>query len=97
VTLRLVTVSRLTCPEHKETIDVLNTHAGVVASKHNTGSDKFYRLSTEFVKAFEKSGEGYEEGYLDGNPTDVTRAYWAFLNCIKDEVTRADAVEEGSA
>jgi len=44
------------------------------------------------VKLFKQSGEGYEEGYLDGRPTDVTRAYWAFLNCIKDEVIRVDAV-----
>ncbi|KAA8893538.1 hypothetical protein FN846DRAFT_751931, partial [Sphaerosporella brunnea] len=64
--------------KHKETIDVLNTHAGVIASKHKTGSDKFYTLFAEFVKLFKESGDGLEEGYLDGYPTDVTRAYWAF-------------------
>ncbi|KAA8908829.1 hypothetical protein FN846DRAFT_944352 [Sphaerosporella brunnea] len=76
--------------EHKETINVLNTHAGVVASEYKTGSDKFYKLFAEFVNLFKESGEGYEEGYLNGNPTDVTHAYWAFVNCIKDEVTRVD-------
>ncbi|KAA8893635.1 hypothetical protein FN846DRAFT_923541 [Sphaerosporella brunnea] len=79
--------------KHKETINVLNTHAGVVASKHKTGSDKFYKLFAEFVNLFKESGEGYEEGYLNGNPTDVTHAYWAFVNCIKDEVTRVEAAE----
>ncbi|RPA90133.1 hypothetical protein L873DRAFT_1783210 [Choiromyces venosus 120613-1] len=84
---------RLTRSGHRPTIDVLNTHTGIAASKHKTGSDKFYTLFAEFVRAFEESGEGYEVGYLDGNPTEVTRAYWAFLNCIKDEVARVDVVE----
>ncbi|KAA8902718.1 hypothetical protein FN846DRAFT_1022449 [Sphaerosporella brunnea] len=84
----------LTYSEHKETIDVLNTHAGVIASKHKTGSDKFYTLFAEFVKLFRESGDdGFEEGYLDGYPTDVTRAYWAFLNCIDSEVTWVEAAE----
>ncbi|KAA8895182.1 hypothetical protein FN846DRAFT_912061 [Sphaerosporella brunnea] len=82
------TVQRIS---HQPTIDVMNTHAAVIASKQKTGSDNFYTLFAEFVKLFKQSGEGYEEGYLDGDPTDVTRAYWAFVNCIKDEVTRVDA------
>ncbi|KAA8893516.1 hypothetical protein FN846DRAFT_1025664 [Sphaerosporella brunnea] len=91
--LKFEEVSRLTYSAHKETITVLNTHAGVVASKHKTGSDKFYKLFAEFVNLFKESGEGYEQGYLDGNPTDVTHAYWAFVNCINDEVTRVEAAE----
>ena len=71
---------------HKETIDVLNTHAGIIASKHKTGSDEFYKRFAKFIELFEESDR--DEGYLEGNFTDVTRAYWAFLNCIKDEVTR---------
>jgi hypothetical protein len=86
-------IARLTRSGHQPTIDVMNTHAAVIASNHKTGSDKFYTLFAEFVKLFKESGDGLEEGYLDGNPTDVTRAYWAFVNCIKDEVTRVDAVE----
>lgn len=38
-----------------------------------------------------ESGEGYEEGYLDGNPTDVTRAYCEFVSCIRDKITRVEA------
>ncbi|KAF8246111.1 hypothetical protein K440DRAFT_500655, partial [Wilcoxina mikolae CBS 423.85] len=68
------TVQRIT---HKETIDVLNTHAAVIASKHKTGSDEFYKRFAKFVELFEKSD--YDEGYLEGNLTDVTRAYWSFL------------------
>jgi hypothetical protein len=67
----------------------LNRHAKITASKHEVGSDKFCSLFAVFVELFEKSE--YDEGYLDGNATDVTRAYWAFLNCIKDEVTRVEA------
>jgi hypothetical protein len=68
---------------------VLNTHAGVIASQHKTGSDEFYKRFAEFIELFEVSGR--DEGYLEGSLTDVTRAYWAFLNCIKDEVARVDA------
>ncbi|KAA8894172.1 hypothetical protein FN846DRAFT_786850 [Sphaerosporella brunnea] len=84
------TVQRIS---HQPTIDVMNTHAAVIASNYKTGSDKFYKLFAEFVNLFKESGEGYEQGYLDGNPTDVTHAYWAFVNCINHEVTRVEAAE----
>jgi hypothetical protein len=67
----------------------MNTHAGVIASKHKTGSDEFYARFAKFIKLFVESD--LDECYLEGSSTDVTRAYWAFLNCIKDEVTRVDA------
>ena len=86
--------AKANCSDHSQTINVLNTHAGIAASKYKTGSVKFYALFKEFVKLFEESGERFDVGYLDGNATDVTRAYWAFLNCIKDEVTRADVAED---
>jgi len=69
----------------------LNTHAGVVASKHKTGSDEFYKQFAKFIELFEESD--YDEGYLERNLTDVTQAYWSFPNCIEDEVTRVDAIE----
>lgn len=71
----------------------MNVHAGVISSKHKIASENFYTLFAEFVHLFKESGEGYDEGYLDGKPTDVTRAYWAFMNCIKSEVTRVDVAE----
>ena len=76
----------LTRSGHHPTIAVLNRHAKIAASKHEAGSDKFYTLFAEFVRLFVASD--FDQGYLDGNVTDVTRAYWAFLHCIKDEVTR---------
>ena len=79
----------LTCPAHKETIDVLNTHVVVIASKHKTSSDEFFKRFAKFIELFDESDR--DEGYLEGNSTDVTRAYWGFLNCIKDEVVRVDA------
>ena len=54
-------ILRLTCSGHQPTIDVLNTHAGVAASNHKVGIDKFYKLFAEFVKLFKESVEGYEE------------------------------------
>jgi hypothetical protein len=85
---------RLTPSDHKPTTDVLNTHAGVIASQYKTGSDRFYALFSEFVKLFEETGEGYGKGYLDENVTNnVAQAYWAFVNCMKTEVARAEAVE----
>jgi len=54
-------ILRLTHSSHQPTIDILNTHAGVAASYHKVGSDKFYKLFAEFVKLFKESGQGYEE------------------------------------
>ena len=71
------------------TIDVLNTHTGVIASKHETSSYEFYKRFETFIELFEESGR--DEGYWEESLTDVARVYWAFLNCIKDEVTRVDA------
>lgn len=67
----------------------MNTHAGVIASKHKTGSGEFYKRSETFIELFEESSR--DEGYSEGSLTDVARAYRAFLNCIKDEVPRVDA------
>jgi hypothetical protein len=86
--------ANLTPSDHKPTTDVLNTHAGVIASQYKTGSDRFYALFSEFVNLFEDTGEGYEEGYLDENVTNnVAQAYWAFVSCMKTEVARAEAAE----
>ncbi|KAF8466208.1 hypothetical protein BDZ91DRAFT_816757, partial [Kalaharituber pfeilii] len=85
------TVERIS---HQPTIDLLNTHAGVIASKHETGSDSFYTLFAEFVRLFDESD--YDDAFLDGNANGVTRAYWDFLNCIKSEVTRVEARESNN-
>ncbi|RPB02828.1 hypothetical protein L873DRAFT_369145 [Choiromyces venosus 120613-1] len=76
---------------YRPTIDALNLHAGVIASKHKIGSDEFYARFSEFMKLFEEYD--YDEGYLEGNATDLTRAYWSFQNCIRTEVKRVDAGE----
>ncbi|CUS07937.1 unnamed protein product [Tuber aestivum] len=69
-----------------ETIHILNIHAGVLASQHKMGSETFYRLFAKFVQAFSKAGIKGEEDYYKGKPTDVTHAYWKFLDCINAEV-----------
>lgn len=67
-------------------------HAKIAASNHQTGSDEFYTRFAKFVQLLEESD--YDESYLEGgNLTDVTQAYRAFLECIKDEVKRVDAVD----
>lgn len=78
-----------------ETINVLNTHATVIASDYQTGSDRFYTLFAEFVRLFKESD--YDEGFLDRHATRrdvVALAYWRFLNCIKYEVARAEEAAE---
>jgi len=80
---------------HQPTIDIMNAHAKIAASNVKAGSEEFYKRFASFVKLFEESGEGYEEGYLVGSPTDVTAAYWAVWRCLKDEVTTIDAASRG--
>ena len=63
-----------------------------IASSHKTGSSEFYARVKHFVEVFKESE--FDDGYLDGAPTDVTRACLAFLKCIPGEVTRVDNTEE---
>ncbi|KAH8148469.1 uncharacterized protein LAJ45_07572 [Morchella importuna] len=78
---------------HKSTIDALNLHAWVIVSKHKIGTTTFYTGFGEFIKLFQESD--YDESYLDdGGTTGVTRAYWSFLRCAKDEVRDVETVEE---
>ena len=74
----------LTFPAHSETLAVLDAHAGIKADTHQVGSDKFYELFGDFIRLFEESG--FNTGYLQGNPTAVTEAYWAFICCLGEEV-----------
>jgi hypothetical protein len=80
----------LTFLAHKQTIAVLNTYASITSSKHKVGTAKFHTLFAGFIKAFEEGGEGYDVGYLDGHPNEAERAYWAFLNCLSDEVSSVE-------
>jgi hypothetical protein len=43
-------------------------HYKIFLAKNQTEPD-------DEIHLFKEYGEGYEEDYLDGNPTDVTRAY----------------------
>jgi hypothetical protein len=70
---------RLTFPEHTETINILNLHAGVRADNNKSGTCEFYARFAEFIQLFQASN--YDESYLNGDPTDVTRAYWSILGC----------------
>jgi len=74
----------LTFPAHSETLVVLDTHARIKADTHKVGSDKFYELFGDFLTRFEESG--FNTGYLQGNPTAATKAYWAFFRCLGEEV-----------
>ncbi|RPB04313.1 hypothetical protein L873DRAFT_1667159 [Choiromyces venosus 120613-1] len=65
---------------HKETIDILNLHAGVRADNDITGTDEFYKRFAEFIQAFKRSDP--KVNYLIGESTNVTRAaYWSLLKC----------------
>ncbi|EDN02182.1 hypothetical protein I7I51_01878 [Histoplasma capsulatum] len=62
---------------YRPTIDLLNRHATTVADKNIELPTKFNDLFVNFIKALETSN--FEEGYLANPKSDVTVAYWAFL------------------
>ncbi|RPA94596.1 hypothetical protein L873DRAFT_1814133 [Choiromyces venosus 120613-1] len=65
---------------HKETLDILNLHAGVRVDNDKTGTDEFYDKFAEFIKAFEWSDPNVN--YLIAESTNATRAaYWSLLKC----------------
>ncbi|RPA92050.1 hypothetical protein L873DRAFT_1794517 [Choiromyces venosus 120613-1] len=66
---------------HRETINILNIHAGVRADSHKTGTDEFYQKFAEFIQLFERSG--CDESYLTARSqcADIARAYWLLLGC----------------
>ena len=68
-----------------ETINALNTHASVIASKYQVGSSRFYLLFGEFIRLFRASG--YRENYLEEIPTPVTRTYREYRDAIRTKVT----------
>ncbi|PWW72959.1 hypothetical protein C7212DRAFT_286368 [Tuber magnatum] len=70
--------------QHKETIQILNTHAGVRADTQKNGSEEYYRRFQVFIERFEQSD--HDMNYLEAvPPTDLTRAYWDLLNCERYE------------
>ena len=62
----------------------LKNHASVVSSSSKVASEEFHRRFAEFVRLFGGSSLGV--GYLEGIPTEVTRAYYASLACKATEV-----------
>ncbi|OJD10188.1 hypothetical protein AJ78_08695 [Emergomyces pasteurianus Ep9510] len=62
---------------YRPTIELLNRHATAVADKNIELSTKFNDLFVNFIQALETSN--YEEDYLVNPRSDVTVAYWAFL------------------
>lgn len=79
--------STLTCVDHQPTINLLNAHAGVIASEHKAASEKYYESFAEFVKLYKESEQ--DNRYLDaGVTTSVTRAYWTSTRRQKTEVRR---------
>ncbi|CUS15719.1 unnamed protein product [Tuber aestivum] len=65
---------------HRETLEILNIHASVVADTAVTGTSEFYANFQAFIKEFTKSG--CNEKYLEEMPrTNVHAAYWKVRNC----------------
>ena len=69
-----------------ETIHILNNHATVTASNYKQCSPDFSKQFERFVELFEESG--FDENYLQGEPTAVTKAYRSFLHCCLFEAVR---------
>jgi len=72
-----------------ETINVLNIHASIKASMRQRGSEKFYRLFSEFITALKNSGDnGIEEECLKEQNSPLYNAYFAFMDSQTTEVTQ---------
>jgi len=67
-------ITRLTSPGYQPTISILNTHAEVIASKQKRGTAEFYEKFAKFIKLLDESND--PNGYLDGNATELSHAYW---------------------
>jgi len=78
------------CTAHKETITLLNKHAGVTASMTRVASERFCALFAEFFEKFEDSS--YNTVYLKRNSTargrtpHMNSTFGAFMDCTKEEV-----------
>ncbi|RPA91705.1 hypothetical protein L873DRAFT_1712766 [Choiromyces venosus 120613-1] len=69
---------------YKETIEILNLHANVIAHRDKTGTEEFYKRFAVFIQALKRSDPGVN--YLGGGITDATcAAYWSLLECQKYE------------
>ncbi|PGH02220.1 hypothetical protein GX51_04796 [Blastomyces parvus] len=67
---------------YRPTIELLNRHATAVADKNIELPTKFNDLFVNFIQALESSN--FEEDYLANPRSNVTGAYWAFLqSCPK--------------
>ncbi|OAX81473.1 hypothetical protein ACJ72_04190, partial [Emergomyces africanus] len=59
------------------TINLLNTHATIIADKNIKVPTDFHKLVDDFIQSLERSN--YDEEYLNDPMSRVTLAYWAFL------------------
>ncbi|PGH07722.1 hypothetical protein AJ79_06199 [Helicocarpus griseus UAMH5409] len=59
------------------TIDLLDTHATIIADKKIKVPTDFHDLFDDFIRSLERSN--YDEEYLSDPMSRVTLAYWAFL------------------
>ncbi|KAG0133430.1 hypothetical protein HOY82DRAFT_641116, partial [Tuber indicum] len=81
------TVERIT--EDKETINVLNIHASIKASKYKTGNKNFYLAFNRYIDRLKASRDGRDEDFVgEGHPV-LTETYWAFIQASVTEVKEA--------
>ena len=81
----ITNMTRLTCvQEHPRTINVLNTHTGILPSNRKIATPKFFNAFSNFISLFEKSK--FDESFHE--KMEVTHAYEKFLSFTKKEVKR---------
>ena len=59
------------CLGNDKTVQLLNIHAGVLASNRKKSTRKFSKLFAAFITALEKSG--FDETYTEDKDPEVTR------------------------
>ncbi|KAG0133429.1 hypothetical protein HOY82DRAFT_482822 [Tuber indicum] len=78
------TVERIA--EDKETINVLNIHASVKASKYKTGNKNFYLAFKRYIDRLKASRDGRGEDSVGEGLPALTETYWAFIQASVTEV-----------
>ncbi|KAG0137735.1 hypothetical protein HOY82DRAFT_477327 [Tuber indicum] len=72
--------------EDKETINVLNIHASVKASKYKKGNESFYLAFNTFLDLFKARRNGRDEDSVGEGRTALSKAYWVFIHASATEV-----------
>jgi hypothetical protein len=62
---------------------VLDLHATYLVSDRHTVTPRFVNAFGNFVCSLEEFE--YRGNYLEGVPTNLSKAYWEFMECVRED------------